>query len=66
MECFVFYVYNVGLSTFFALRNQNGYNFNPSPVHISSFYFHKQKCNNIFWGFVLRQIPNTFLASYPH
>lgn len=43
------FMYNVGLSTFFALRNQNGYNFNPSPVH-KFFLFSQTKMQQHFLG----------------
>lgn len=43
------FVYNVGFSTFFPLRNQNGYNFNPSPVH-KLFLFSQTKMQQHFLG----------------
>lgn len=42
-------MYNVGFSTFFPLRNQNGYNFNPSPVH-KLFLFSQTKMQQHFLG----------------
>lgn len=42
-------MYNVGFSTFFPHRNQNGYNFNPSPVH-KLFLYSQTKMQQHFLG----------------
>lgn len=43
-------MYNVGFSTFFVLRNQNGYNFNPSPVHKLFLFSQTKNATTFFWG----------------